>query len=142
MAEVALRARTVRRQLTDAATESGDSKAGLDAAEVIAVLDELLLTASHARWLLKQASEFTLSAPGSPSTENPQVKVWPCPVRPVDRTVRRVRVIRRGERWAVWLGEFALHPDGCFWDATPGTDPTYPRDEAIARAIQALGRLP
>ncbi|HEY3684790.1 MAG TPA: hypothetical protein VGL93_17270 [Streptosporangiaceae bacterium] len=106
------------------------------------MLDELLLAASHARWLLKQATEFTLSTPDTPAPGHQQVQVRPCPVRPVDRTARPVRVIRRGDRWAVWLGEFALHPDGCFWDATPGTDPTYPRDEAIARAIQALGRLP
>ena len=62
-----------------------------------------------------------------------------------------VHVIRRRVRaWAVRLGGFALHADGCFWtapDAHPAgrvsrTEPTYPLDEAIARALQALARLP
>ena len=54
-----------------------------------------------------------------------------------------VHVIRRRVRaWAVRLGGFALHVDGCFWTATDRAEPTYPLDEAIARALQALARLP
>ena len=62
-----------------------------------------------------------------------------------------VHVVRRDAgAWAVRLGGFALHADGCFWTApdahTDGsarwTEPTFPLDEAIARALQALARLP
>lgn len=74
----------------------------------------------------------------------------------------QVHVVRRGVRsWAIRLGGFALHRDGCFWPApdTPpvggnalgGTDPeasgrpsepAYALDEAIARTLHALVRLP
>ena len=62
-----------------------------------------------------------------------------------------VRVVRRDAgAWAVRLGGFALHADGCFWtapDAHPDgsvdrAEPTFPLDEAIARALRALARLP
>ena len=62
-----------------------------------------------------------------------------------------VHVVRRDAgAWAVRLGGFALHADGCFWtarDAHPDgsvdrAEPTFPLDEAIARALRALARLP
>ena len=52
-------------------------------------------------------------------------------------------VIRRGTgAWVVRLGGFALHRDGCFWTATDGAEPAYPLDEAIARTLRVLARLP
>ena len=62
-----------------------------------------------------------------------------------------VHVVRRDAgAWAVRLGGFALHADGCFWtapdahpdDSVDRAEPTYPLDEAIARALRALARLP
>lgn len=62
-----------------------------------------------------------------------------------------VHVVRRAAgAWAVRLGGFALHRDGCFWTApdhpaehqTGGGEPTYPLDEAITRTLHVLARLP